>query len=308
LFADFSPDGSLVITGCNDNDARIWDVADPSHPVRRHRLQGHTAAVTSAAISRDNLRAATGSQDGMAKIWRLPRKAAVNAVDATGGAKEVLSLKRHGAEVTSVHFSPDGQSVLTSSLDQTAILWPAVPVGPSLRITSPRFEVPPDGRWHIVDANAEVLDPDVSDLGGGTLTVQADGNANALRLSLDLAEAASLRRTGEGQARIELDGRQLATLHALVQPAIGLELRFSPDIQTPEVERIVRALSARIPPPLRSVSATAPGAATPPTASPPVGITLELRSSEGNVLSQASTSIQPLEEADSTRADLARRP
>ena len=37
--------------------------------------------------------------------------------------KEILTLPGHTQEVTSVSFSPDGRSVLTSSRDGTAIIW-----------------------------------------------------------------------------------------------------------------------------------------------------------------------------------------
>jgi hypothetical protein len=74
-------------------------------------LQGHTAAITSVAISPDGTRALTGSQDNTAKLW-----------DAMTG-KEILSLPGHSQELTSVSFSPDGRNVLTSSRDGTAIIW-----------------------------------------------------------------------------------------------------------------------------------------------------------------------------------------
>jgi WD40 repeat protein len=39
------------------------------------------------------------------------------------GAKEILTLKGHDQEVTSVSFSRDGLYALTSSRDGTAIIW-----------------------------------------------------------------------------------------------------------------------------------------------------------------------------------------
>ena len=56
----------------------------------------------------------SGGQDDAVKLW-----------DATTG-REILHLKQHTQEVSSVSFSPDGKSMLTSSRDGTAILWPAV--------------------------------------------------------------------------------------------------------------------------------------------------------------------------------------
>ena len=42
--------------------------------------------------------------------------------DARTG-KEILTLSRHTADVTSVTFSPDGRQVLTGSRDGTAVIW-----------------------------------------------------------------------------------------------------------------------------------------------------------------------------------------
>jgi len=53
----------------------------------------------------------TGSQDNTAKLW-----------DARTG-KEILTLKAHAQEVTSVSFSTDNRYVLTGSRDGTAIVW-----------------------------------------------------------------------------------------------------------------------------------------------------------------------------------------
>ena len=60
--------------------------------------------------------ALTGSQDNTAKLW-----------DAEVGleilGKEILTLKGHAQEVTSVAFSDDGSYVVTGSRDGTAIIW-----------------------------------------------------------------------------------------------------------------------------------------------------------------------------------------
>jgi hypothetical protein len=44
--------------------------------------------------------------------------------DATTG-KEILHLKQHSQEISSVTFSPNGKLLLTGSRDGTAVLWPA---------------------------------------------------------------------------------------------------------------------------------------------------------------------------------------
>ncbi|HEX3998170.1 MAG TPA: protein kinase [Pirellulales bacterium] len=125
LSAAFSRDGHRIITGSADTTARIWDVETEQTLAT---LAGHTAAVTSVAFSPDGRRAITGSQDDTAKIW--------DAVGGTRGdaeasrqrrGKEMLTLKGHTQEVTSVTFSDDGSYVLTGSRDGTAIIWLAAP-------------------------------------------------------------------------------------------------------------------------------------------------------------------------------------
>jgi len=102
-------DAPKVITGGEDNQAIVWDLAkkDPK-PLRV--LEGHTASVTSVAFSPDGTRAITGSRDNTAKIWEFKN------------GEELLTLDAE-SEVTSVGFSPDGSSVLTGSRDGTLILW-----------------------------------------------------------------------------------------------------------------------------------------------------------------------------------------
>src|SRR5262249_39982545 len=107
LSAVFSPDGTKAITGSQDNTAIIWDVA--TRKPLLDPLAGHTAAVVSVAFLPDRknpagTRVLTGSQDNTAKLW-----------DAMTG-KEVLTLKGHSREVTSVDASRDGRYVLTASL------------------------------------------------------------------------------------------------------------------------------------------------------------------------------------------------
>ncbi len=63
--------------------------------------------------SPDGKRILTGSWDNTVKVW-----------DAATG-QEVLSLKGHTQQVTSVSWSPDGKRILTGSFDKTAKGWDA---------------------------------------------------------------------------------------------------------------------------------------------------------------------------------------
>ncbi len=240
LFAAFSPDGGRAITGCDDNQAYLFDLtgvpgADPAPPLP---LQGHTAAVTSAAISPDGLRAITGSQDGMAKLWDLE----------TG--KEVLSLKRHGAELTSVHFSPDGSRILTSSLDGLALVWPTIAIGPSVKLSAARREIPRLAGLHAIDDQARLFDPDAGELTGGTLSVwPANSQPPA---ALELITDGNIELASDSTVWLSDAGgrRNVAVLERPADLPGGLRLRFQPQCEAADAQRLLRAIAIRADGPL----------------------------------------------------------
>ena len=65
------------------------------------------------AFSPDGKRIVTGSEDKTVKVW-----------DAETG-QEVLALKGHTDDVSSVAFSPDGKRIVTGSEDRTVKVWDA---------------------------------------------------------------------------------------------------------------------------------------------------------------------------------------
>ena len=64
--ADFSPDGTKVVTASSDHSARIWDAKTGAVLAT---LGGHTEGVRSASFSPDGTRVVTAARDGSAKIW-----------------------------------------------------------------------------------------------------------------------------------------------------------------------------------------------------------------------------------------------
>ncbi|KAL1897798.1 hypothetical protein Cpir12675_002225 [Ceratocystis pirilliformis] len=76
-------------------------------------LEGHGRGVTSAVVSSDGLRLASGSRDNTVKVW-----------DATSGAC-LQTLKGHDDWVRSVAFSEDGRWLASGSDDKTVKIWDA---------------------------------------------------------------------------------------------------------------------------------------------------------------------------------------
>ena len=105
--ANFSPDGTRLVTTSGDGTARIWDVGS-----RRQlaTLVGHSRPVWSAAFSPDGRLIVTASSDETARIW-----------DAATG-KSLVTLRGFTDFVTTAEFSPDGTHVLTASDDGVARL------------------------------------------------------------------------------------------------------------------------------------------------------------------------------------------
>jgi WD40 repeat protein len=130
LSGAFAADGRRIVTGSEDNLALVWSVEDRA-PVAI--LGGHTAAITAVAFSADDARVFTASRDSTVKVWDVSAdgmKFSPSLADTTGlaspvAAVDLLTLKGHHREVTSLSISSDGKSILTGSRDRTAIIWRA---------------------------------------------------------------------------------------------------------------------------------------------------------------------------------------
>ena len=106
----FSPNGTRLVTGSYDKDAKVWD-AGTGQPL--FDLKGHSQLVWCVAFSPDGARIATGSNDRTVRVW-----------DARTGTP-LLLLKAHDLEVRGVAFSPDGTRLATASADRTVKIWDA---------------------------------------------------------------------------------------------------------------------------------------------------------------------------------------
>ena len=104
---DYSPDGRYILTGGEDNTARLWDI-QTGHEIRQ--FIGHTNAIGNVAFSPDGKYILTGSADHTVRLWDT----------ATGQELQLISLSEPALVVT---ISPDGKYVATGSFDKIARLW-----------------------------------------------------------------------------------------------------------------------------------------------------------------------------------------
>jgi WD40 repeat protein len=108
----FSPDGRVLVMTIGDGSVKLWDVA-----TRRElaTLQGHSGYVYGATFWGDSRRVATGG--GSAKD-------AVIFWDAVA-QRELLSLSAEGQFFLNLLVSPDGNTLVATSLDGHAHFWRA---------------------------------------------------------------------------------------------------------------------------------------------------------------------------------------
>jgi hypothetical protein len=110
-----SPDNRWLVTGSNDNTARLWDLTAKDPTVSPVVLRGHEGEVLVVSFSPDVHWLVTGSKDGTARLWDLTAK---------DPAASSVALRGHAGEVGAVGISPDNHWLVTGSEDNTARLWP----------------------------------------------------------------------------------------------------------------------------------------------------------------------------------------
>lgn len=107
--ANFSRlDGSLLITACKDNNARIWN---SNTGQLLFTLSGHTGSVNYADFDQSERYVVTASDDGTAKLW-----------DRSNG-KLIRTFEGHTASVKAANFNYDGSKIVTAGTDGQCFIW-----------------------------------------------------------------------------------------------------------------------------------------------------------------------------------------
>ncbi len=149
--AQFSSNGSQVITGSDDWTVRIWETGNGECI---QTIEGHEDTVSCVSFSSDSQKLITSSWDGIVRIWDAKTYEYLDGVEFEGykwrltcvdmdpfrnyiaiasgsptpsiinlETRECIFLEGHTGGIHSIQFSPDSHQVLTASFDHTAKIW-----------------------------------------------------------------------------------------------------------------------------------------------------------------------------------------
>jgi len=106
--AEFSPDGSQVVTADGDGKVRVYSAATGKTVMT---LDAGDTDATSVAFSPDGSQIAAGYSSGMTRVWDVATRL------------QLTQLAGSAAQIETVGFSPDGTKVVTASDDGTVRVW-----------------------------------------------------------------------------------------------------------------------------------------------------------------------------------------
>jgi WD40 repeat protein len=232
--ANYSPDGTRIVTGSWDNSARIWDAVGGK--VLAKLEGGHTVAINTCVFSPDPAGrfVLTASDDGTAKMWEVvtqkQKESADGKIAEISVGRVVRTFAGHTARVGFAAFSPDGRWVLTASDDKTAAIWEALPSDPMQAVQDQAEPI------CVLSGHAwGVLSIAMSADGSQLITGSADKTARIWKLQRDM--------TGRWQASpsLLLEGHTAAVTCVAFSPLVDANGNSKWD---PGEENAVRAVTS----------------------------------------------------------------
>jgi WD40 repeat protein len=85
--AQFSGDGSAIVTASRDSTARIWD---PQTGQELQKFAGHDGPVLSATFNSDSKSILTGSADGKARLWNVTDGSEIRRFSHRGEVRQAM--------------------------------------------------------------------------------------------------------------------------------------------------------------------------------------------------------------------------
>ncbi|CAE6335346.1 unnamed protein product [Rhizoctonia solani] len=138
----YTPDGGYILSLSDDCRVHTWDAQ--TGLLLGHPLTDHHRWTLSVAISPDSKLIASGSQDCSVRLWELRTGTAVGkplvkhtgwvqSVDFSPDGSRVVfgsdDATGHAHKVTVAKFTPDGQKIVSFSVEEKFLLWDATTGG-----------------------------------------------------------------------------------------------------------------------------------------------------------------------------------